>query len=158
MPSAENTFRPVGNSDERMHGATAVLVSGLEVEEQKAFRTLMDASGLAEVPTIYIVEAFLEHSLFELARMPSETRAGQTAKLPRAVIMSGLTENELHALMDAYRGSGQAKPHWATVTPTSESWPVKKVLIELLKESDALRKAVAAEVAESKAETGKAES
>jgi hypothetical protein len=67
--------------------------------------------------------------------------------------MSGLTENELHALMDTYRESGQAKPHWATVTPTSEQWPVKKVLIELLKESDALRKAVAAEVAASQSET-----
>jgi hypothetical protein len=143
MPSAENTFRPVGNSDERMHGATAVLVSGFEVEEQQAFRALMDANGLAEVPTIYIVEAFLEHSLFELVRMPTETRAGQTAKLPRAVIMSGLTEKDLHALMDAYRESGRAKPHWATVTPTTEQWPVKKVLIELLKESEALRQAAA---------------
>ncbi len=139
MPSAESTFRPVGDSDERMHGATAVLVSGLEVEQQQALRGLMDASGLTEVPTVYIVEAFIEHSLFELSRMPNETRAGQTAKLPRAVIMSGMTEKELHTLMDAYRETDLPKPHWATVTPTTEQWPIKRLLIELLKESEALR-------------------
>ena len=142
MPSAESTFKPVGDSDERMHGATAVLVSGFEGEQQQALRALMDANGLAEVPTVYIVEAFMEHSLFELARMPNETRAGQTAKLPQAVIMSGLTERELHVLMDAYREAGLPRPHWATVTPITEQWPIKGLLIELLKESEALRRAV----------------
>ncbi len=145
MADMQGTFRPVGDSNECMHGARAVLVSGFESEEQQAFRALMDGCALAEVPTVYIVEAFLEHSLFELTRMPTETRAGQTAQLPRAVVMSGLTENELHALMGAYRESALPRPHWATVTPASEQWQVKRLLIELLKESEALRQAAAAE-------------
>ncbi len=154
MPGTENTFEPVGSSDERMHGATAVVASGLEVDEQQALRALMDGCGLADVPTIYVVEAFLEHTLFEVTRMPSETRAGQTAKLPRAVIMSGLTENEFHTLMDTYRSSGLPRPHWATVTPTSEQWQVKRLLIELLKESEALRQAAATEAENESPSTG----
>ena len=47
--------------------------------------------------------------------------------------------------MNAYRETGMPKPHWATVTPTTEPWPLKKVLIEILKERDALRQAAAAE-------------
>ncbi|MBT3193634.1 MAG: DUF3783 domain-containing protein [Verrucomicrobia bacterium] len=145
MARADSTFQPVGDSDARLHGVPAVLVSGFKAEEQVAFRGLMDSSGLEMVPTVYIVEVFLERSLAELTGMPSETRAGETAELPRAIVMSGLSEKQLHALMDGYRGSGLPRPHWGSVTPTNESWSIKRLLIELLKESEALRQARAAE-------------
>ena len=41
------------------------------------------------------------------------------ATLPRAVVMSGLSEVEFHALMNSYRASELPRPIWATVTPTS---------------------------------------
>ncbi len=150
MPKADSTFQAVGDSDARMHGATAVLVSGFSVEEQRTLRSLMDTNGLSNIPAIYIVTAFLDLSLFELARLPAESRAGEPAELPRCIVMSGFLEKELHALMDSYRASSLSRPHWASVTPTSETWSVKQLLIELLKESEALRQA-----AESKAEKEK---
>ncbi len=139
MPKADTTFRPVGESNAPMHGAAAVLLSGFEVEEQKAIRQLMDTSGLEKIPAIYIVEALLDNTLYELSRFPGEERAGETAKLPRAIVMSGLTEQQLHLLMDSYRKASFPRPLWATVTPTNEHWPVKRLLIELLKERESLR-------------------
>ena len=144
MPKADGTFRAVGASDAKMHGATAVLVSGFTVEDQKALRSLMDRNGLSDVPAVYIVAAFLDLSLSELARLPAESRAGETAELPRCVVMSGLSEKQLHALMDSYREASLPRPHWASVTPTSETWSIKKLLIELLKESEAMRHAATA--------------
>ena len=141
MPKADGTFRAVGASDARMHGATAVLVSGFAVEEQKALRSLMDLNGLSDVPAVYIVAALLDHSLSELTRLPAESRAGETAELPRCVVMSGLTEKQLHALMDSYREASLPRPHWASVTPTSETWSIKQLLIQMLKESEAIRQA-----------------
>jgi hypothetical protein len=145
MPKADGTFRPVGDSDVRMHGSAAVLVSGFEVDEQKALRSLMDTRGLEAIPTVYIVEAFLDCSLAELSAMGNETRAGETAKLPRAIVMSGFSERQLHALMDGYREASLPRPHWASVTPTSALWSIKRLLIELMKEREALRLAKIAE-------------
>ena len=55
--------------------------------------------------------------------------------------MSGLTEAELHRVMAAYRKSGMAQQHWASVTATSENWPMAYLLDELAREQQALKEA-----------------
>lgn len=145
MPKAETTFRPVGDSDRQMHGATAVLASGFSVQEQTILRAMMDTAGLETVPTVYITAATLPLTLDALAALPAEANAGETAELPKALVMSGLTEQQLHTLMDSYRASGLPRPLWASVTPTSAGWTIKHLLIELLKEREAMRQARDAE-------------
>ncbi len=144
MPSSETTFRPIGESDRKMHGTPAVLVSGFPADEQKRLRWMMDAAGLLTVPAIYITADSLPATLATLASMPPESNAGETAELPRALVLSGLTERQLHAIMDSYRESGLPRPLWASVTPTSESWTIKYLLVELLREREAMRKATEA--------------
>ncbi len=141
MPKAETTFRPVGDSDSRMHGATAVLASGFSLAEQQALRTMMDAAGLQDVGVVFITASSLPLTLAALAALPAGTHAGETAELPRALVMSGLTERQLHAMMDSYRQSGLPRPLWASVTPTSANWTIKYLLVELLKEREAMRQA-----------------
>jgi hypothetical protein len=145
MPKAESTFRPIGDSNNRMPGNTAVLVSGCSGDEQVLLRSVMDDNGLADVPAVYIAEVSLDSTLTELTALPGETNAGAVAKLPRGVVMSGLTENQLHLLMKIYRESPLPQPCWASVTPTNGTWTIKQMLIELLKEREALRQARAAE-------------
>jgi len=141
MPKAETTFRPVGDSDSRMHGTTAVLASGFSATEQQALRSMMDKAELEAIPAVYITAACLPLTLAALAALPPESHAGETAELPRAIVMSGLTERELHAMMDSYRQSGLPRPLWASVTPTSANWTIKYLLVELLKEREAMRQA-----------------
>jgi len=145
MPKADTTFRPVGESSRKMHGTPAVLVSGFPIDEQGMLRQLMDAAGLKTIPAIYINAESLPLTLSTLASLPAESNAGETAELPRALVMSGLEERQLHALMDTYRDSGLPRPLWASVTPTSESWTIKYLLIELLREREAMRNAVEAQ-------------
>lgn len=145
MPKAESTFRPVGESDRQMHGTPAVLVCGFPAREQEMLRLLMDSAGLKTVPAIYITAACLPLTLADLAALPAESHAGETAELPRALVMSGLEERQLHAMMDSYRGSGLPRPLWASVTPTSASWTIKYLLVELLREREAMRQATAAQ-------------
>jgi hypothetical protein len=141
MPKAETTFRPVGHSEGRMHGATAVLASGFSATEQQVLRAMMDAAGLQDVGIVAITAASLPLTLAVLAALPAGANAGETAELPRAVVMSGLTERQLHALMDSYRQSGLPRPLWASVTPSSAGWTIKYLLVELLKEREAMRQA-----------------
>ncbi len=145
MPTSGTTFRPVGESDRRMHGPTAVLVCGFTVEEQQELRLQMDSAGLACVPAIYITADALPLTLEALAMLPAEAHAGETAALPRALVLSGLTERELHLMMDSYRTGGLPRPIWASVTPASAAWTLKYLLVELLKEREAMRQATEAQ-------------
>lgn len=145
MPKAETTFRPIGDSEQRMFGNTALIVSGFPADEQKQLRDLMDSWGLADIPMIYLAESSLELTLDELTALPAETNAGETPKLPRALIMSGLQERQLNTLMGGYRQSGLERPMWASVTPNSSKWTIKYLLIELIKEREAMRQATLAQ-------------
>ena len=53
--------------------------------------------------------------------------------------MSGLTQNELHRLMAAYRKAGFARQIWATLTPISEEWSLEHLLNELQAEDMAMK-------------------
>ena len=60
--------------------------------------------------------------------------------LPRAAIIAGISEKELHAIMNAYRTGGLPRQFWATLTPVSENWTLQELLVELRKENNAIRK------------------
>jgi len=147
MPKAETTFRPVGNSEQKMHGHTAVLISGFSAGEQHALRQQLPGWGLDHVPLINIAAESLSLSLADATSLPDQSNLGQTPQLPRAVIISGLQERQLNSLMRGYREAGFARPLWASVTPTSASWTVKYLLVELLKEREAMRQAMLTEQA-----------
>ena len=57
------------------------------------------------------------------------------------LLMSGLTQNELHRLMAAYRNAGRSRQIWATLTPFSEKWPLEHLLNELQAEERAMKNA-----------------
>jgi len=145
MPKAETTFRPIGNSDQRLHGHTAVLISGFSASEQQQLHALFRQWDLNSVPLILIGADTLPLTLAQATRLPDRTNFGQTPELPRAVVMSGLMERQLHRLMQGYREEGFPRPLWASITPHSESWTVKYLLVELLKEREAMREAMLAQ-------------
>ena len=78
-------------------------------------------------------------SVGELAKLDSGTGAGLSSGLPRAVIMSGITQNELHLLMSGCRKAGMKQALWATLTPISETWPLQNLLQELAAEHKAMQ-------------------
>lgn len=145
MPKAETTFRPIGDSDKKLHGTPAVLASGFSAEEQAQLHAQFPAWGLPNVPLIVIAPDTLPLTLAQATTLPDQTNFGQTPELPRAVVMSGLMERQLNSLMGGYRAAGFVRPLWASVTPHSESWTVKYLLVELLKEREAMREAMLAE-------------
>lgn len=147
MPKAETTFRPIGDSEKKMHGNTAVLISGFSAEEQESLHKHLQEWGMNEVPLVIVAAETLSFSLADATALPDKTNFGETPELPRAVVMSGLEERQLNSLMRGYREIGLARPLWASVTPHSETWTVKYLLVELLKEREAMREAMRAEQA-----------
>jgi hypothetical protein len=58
----------------------------------------------------------------------------EASDLAPAIIMSGLTEKELHKTMAACKRRKLPPILWATLTPTSENWTVEALVSELMTE------------------------
>jgi hypothetical protein len=59
---------------------------------------------------------------------PDGFGGGTASDLPRAVIVAGISEKELHLLMSGCRKAQMQQALWATLTPTSTDWALKDLL------------------------------
>jgi len=132
-------FKKIDKSDKRMYGPRGLLVCGYPVEERESFLELVK-NTLDDIPVIFGVNTDINITLGELYNHDHKEGMADPSDLPRTVIMSGLSQNELHGLMGAYRGKDLVQQLWATLTPVSEGWKLKALLIELLAEAEKMRK------------------
>ncbi|MEW5737128.1 MAG: DUF3783 domain-containing protein [Thermodesulfobacteriota bacterium] len=130
----------VSRSDKVMHGPRKVLVCGYPNLEQEAVCEMLDHEGLAGVEVVFCVPADGETVLGELFGLPHRRKMGEESRMPRAVIMGGITEKELHRVMGGYRELGLASQLWAVLTPTSETWTLRKLITELQREKMEMEK------------------
>ncbi|MBN2496231.1 MAG: DUF3783 domain-containing protein [Deltaproteobacteria bacterium] len=122
----------VDQSRHRLYGPRCLLVCGLEPEDQERMQGMAD--GLGDLKVVFAGAGDTERRLGELLDYDDAYGLGQPASLPAAIIMSGLSGEELHLLMATYRKLALPAPLWATLTPTSEKWPLGKLLAELAAE------------------------
>jgi hypothetical protein len=127
------TFRHVGETDKAMYGARAILVCGYPVEEQVLIVDFIE-QVLGKIPAVFVSTVLKNKTLGELTTLPHNSGVGDNSDLRRAVIMSGLTEQEFHRLINAYRAGKLPAQLWATMTPLSEQWTIAALLEELAKE------------------------
>ena len=132
-------FTKIGKSKKRIYGPEGLLVCGYPEEERIDFLKLVYKVGLAGIRVVFASSHDLGTSVVDI--LSHENRAGivGASNMPRAVVMSVLTQNELHRLMAAYRKAGFAGQIWATLTPVSEKWPLEQLLNELQAEDKAMK-------------------
>jgi len=145
MNDSNGTFQKVTRSDRPMYGPRGVLVCGYRPEEQRDFLSLLEQAELADLPVVFLTRGQLERTLGEMLSRDDRSGLGQPPEGRRAVVLSGVTEKELHLIITAYRGHRLPEQLWATLTPTSEGWPVSRLLDELAAEREALRRMKAAD-------------
>ena len=133
-------FEKVSQSDKPMYGPRKLLISGFSSATQPKFVRLLELIGLSETPRVWVTEENGNRLISEVLALEDSTGWGVSSELTRAIIMCGLTQNELHLLMSGSRQSGLKPPLWATLTPTSETWTVQDLLKELSAEHQAMQK------------------
>jgi hypothetical protein len=133
-------FQKVNQSDEALYGPRKLLLCGFAAEIQPKFNKLLELIGLSGLPLVWVTEDQAHMQVGELVQFADGTGSGASSELPRAIIMSGIRQNELHTLMAGCRESGMQQPLWATLTSTSESWPIQNLLKELAAEHRAMQK------------------
>jgi hypothetical protein len=136
----EAEFQKVNQSDEVLYGPRKLLLCGFAAEVQPKFIKLLEIIGLSGLPVIWVTEDQADMQVGELVQLADGTGTDASSNLPRAIIMSGISQNELHLLMAGCRKSGMQQPLWATLTPTSETWPIQNLLKELAAEHRAMQK------------------
>lgn len=133
-------FEKIGTTNQRLYGERKLLLCGFAPPAQSKFRTLMEMLGIIEIPLIWAGNEDGDVLVGELMRRTDDSGQGAESQLPRALIVSGIEENELHLLISGCRQAGMKQALWATLTPTSEGWPLNKLLNELISERQALAK------------------
>ena len=136
----DKKFEKVEKSNQRMHGPKGILVCGYPPAEHEALADALAQIGFADRPVIFATDRDAERALIELLSSENRSGMGMPSSMPRAIIMSGFTQEELHLLMNAYRKAGLPAQLWATLTPVSENWTLETLLKELSKEDEALKK------------------
>lgn len=137
---SQGTFNKVKPTDRRMFGPRKLLVCGWPAGQQSELLQLLEKIGITEAPVIFLTDDQLDQALEQVLELPHCSGLGQTSNTPRAVVLSGLTEQELHAVISAYRRRRLPEQLWASLTPTSARWPVRRLLRELASEREAFQR------------------
>ncbi len=134
------TFNKVEKSDQRIYGERKIIVCGYPATEHLLIQAVIARTGISDMPMVFADESCLEKTLKEIIALPDLFGLAANSRMRRAVILSGITHEELHHIMDSYRAIGLPGQLWATLTPTSEGWTLKALLDELSAEREAFRK------------------
>lgn len=133
-------FSKIRNSaKKRLYGPRGCLVCGYSSAEQDILLAMMVRWNFADVPALFAQAADMDRPVGEIMREPAGYGQGQDSPLPRAIILSGVTEKELNTFMAAWKHLGLPPQNLATLTPTSETWPLIDLLTELDLERVALQ-------------------
>jgi hypothetical protein len=135
----EGAFEKVEQSEERMYGPKGIIVCGYPPSEHRFFLMFMEKAGFNDRPVVFAGTQDAALSLKDLLSSATAWGIGEASEMPRALIMSGFTQNELHRIMSAYRYAGLPGQLWATVTPVSERWSLSRLLEELQKEHEGMK-------------------
>jgi hypothetical protein len=136
----DGTFQKLDGSSERMHGPRGIVVCGYPPTEHEPLADALGLIGLGDRPVLFVSVKDSTRTLREVLASGDRSGMAEPSDLPRALILSGFTQQELHTLMSAYRQAGLPSQLWATLTPVSENWTLGDLLKELQKEAEAFRK------------------
>jgi hypothetical protein len=133
-------FEKVSRTDQPLYGPRKLLLCGFSQSVQSNFNKLLELIGLSEIPKVWITENQADIQIGELVKLRDNAGFGVSSELPRAIIMAGITQNEMHRLMNGCRQSKMKQTLWATLTPTSETWTIQSLLGELAAEHREMQK------------------
>ena len=133
-------FEKVSRTDQPLYGPRKLLLCGFSQSVQSNFNKLLELIGLSEIPKVWITENQADIQVGELVKLRDNAGFGVSSELPRAIIMAGITQNEMHRLMTGCRQSKMKQTLWATLTPTSETWTIQSLLGELAAEHREMQK------------------
>jgi len=120
-----------GSAKKRLYGPRAVLACGYAAQEQAVLLGMVERFHFMDLPVVFAMGEDMDRSVGEVLSSAPGHGLGADSPLPRAVILAGVTEKELQTFMAAWKHLCLPAQNWATLTPTSATWPLMDLLTEL---------------------------
>jgi hypothetical protein len=140
MTHPDAKFEKISRSNTPLYGPRKALLCGFSGKAQDKFVAMLKMAGLADLDTVWASGDHKKETVGDLMALPAGTGKGEPSALPRALVAGGITEGQLQALMTLARKTGMKQTLWAVLTPTSETWPLGRLLEELAAERQAIKK------------------
>jgi len=135
----DGTFEKVTRSAKTLYGPRKLLLCGFAAGMQTNFAKVLEFTGLPDLEVVWVAADQADDEIGQLLELAPGSGAGTDSSLPRAIVVAGISENELHSLMNTCRASGMKSALWAVLTPVSEKWTLRQLLVELEAERTALQ-------------------
>jgi hypothetical protein len=135
---SSNTFEKLEQTNKALYGPKAVLVCGFSCGQQQKITDFIRSLGLLDVPVIFPQKNDGQCFLKDLVARADESKTPPGSEMECAIIVSGITEQDLHRILSGYKDLGLPRPLWATLTPYSENWALADLIGELKKEREAM--------------------
>lgn len=129
-----HSFKTVGETDHRMYGPRSIVVFGFSGGERKIIFNVFQDLKFKDLPVVFTGGGDNTALMKEMVGRAHKSGLAEACDLTPAIIMSGLTEKELHKTMAACKRRKLPPILWATLTPTSENWTVEALMSELMTE------------------------
>lgn len=126
------SLKVVGESKKVMYGPRCMLVCGFSLNEKK--KLIKKLKKVKKLPIVFTSQNDRQSLMKNMVLKTNHTGLDETCLLERSIILSGVTEKELHVAMSDYKKTKLPKPLWATLTPISENWTVEALVKELTNE------------------------
>lgn len=134
------TFRKVEKSEKTLYGPRAALICGYQPEERQTLAGFFKAIDIHNLVLVFPEQTDGETWIMDLLSRSDQSGCDKDSGLDHAIILAGITENELHRTLSSFRNLGLPRPLWATLTPISGTWTLGALLAELKKERGAMEK------------------
>ncbi len=125
------TFEKATSTEKPLYGPRRLMLCGFGPDIQTNFHTALEMVGLGDTSSVWLTDDQCQFRLSELVKLDDGTGWGKESHLPRAIIISGIFEKELHNLMRVCKEADIRNALWAVLTPVSETWKLQDLLDEL---------------------------
>ena len=136
---SDGKFEKVTQSAKALYGPRKLILCGFTAGMQANFLKILEYIGLQDLGVVWAAEDRADDEIRQIMELPAGTGADSDSGLPRAIVVAGISENDLHNLMNTCRASGMKQALWAVLTPASEKWPLRQLVAELEAERTALQ-------------------
>jgi hypothetical protein len=135
---SQGEFKKIDQDEEAPLGPLALLLCGFSLEESRTVSSFLGTIDASEHRVVLCTEPMLVQSLGEALTTTEESPPVPPDKLPRAMVLSGMTGPQVRVFLDQYASTQLPRPIFATVTPSNLNFTVRDLLIELLQEHRAM--------------------
>ncbi|OGQ77220.1 MAG: hypothetical protein A2289_24025 [Deltaproteobacteria bacterium RIFOXYA12_FULL_58_15] len=133
------SFKALDNANQELIGPAGILLCGFSRDEAVKVEQLLRLVVLVEHRVVCCTTTMGTWNVDNALQGDDGGELLPIGKVPRVMLLSGLTDAQVGATLDGYGGTGIERPVFAVATETNLSFTVIQLLEELLAERQAMR-------------------